>query len=105
MTSLALMLLAVPAVLGQLTNTTLNPNFNNNKCLDVRGDVLANGTPVQMYVSEGYWQTTHLTHSISYDCNGTPAQNWTVTSTTGSTKVQLAGTNFCLDAGSSTSVP
>ena len=34
----------------------------------------------------------------SYDCNGTPAQNWTIT--TGETKVQLAGTNFCLDAGS-----
>jgi hypothetical protein len=34
-----------------------------------------------------------------YDCNGTPAQNWLFTR--GSTKVQLAGTNFCLDAGSS----
>ena len=32
-----------------------------------------------------------------YDCNGTPAQNWWIVN--GSTKVKLAGTNFCLDAG------
>jgi len=32
-----------------------------------------------------------------YDCNGTPAQKWIIQS--GSTKVQLAGTNYCLDAG------
>ncbi|RXW19505.1 hypothetical protein EST38_g6362 [Candolleomyces aberdarensis] len=51
------------------------------KCLDVRGAVFANGTPVQIY-----------------DCNGTPAQNWILSR--GSTKVQLAGTNFCLDASS-----
>ncbi|TEB21133.1 ricin B-like lectin [Coprinellus micaceus] len=51
-----------------------------NKCLEVRGGVVANGTPVQIY-----------------DCNGTPAQEWYVGR--GSTKVQLAGTNFCLDAG------
>ena len=36
----------------------------------------------------------------SYDCNGTPAQDWTVITGEGPTKVQLAGTNFCLDAGS-----
>lgn len=35
----------------------------------------------------------------SYDCNGTPAQTWTIAP--GETKVQLTGTNFCLDAGSS----
>ncbi len=34
-----------------------------------------------------------------YECNGTPAQQWFIKS--GSTKVQLAGTNFCLDAGTS----
>ena len=34
-----------------------------------------------------------------YDCNGTPAQNWDLVK--GSTKVQLDGTDFCLDAGSS----
>ncbi|KAF9457289.1 G-X-X-X-Q-X-W domain-containing protein [Collybia nuda] len=62
--------------------TTINPNGNNNKCLDVRGAVFANGTPVQIY-----------------DCNGSGAQNWIVNR--GNTKVQVAGTNFCLDAGSS----
>ncbi|KAH6885095.1 carbohydrate-binding module family 13 protein [Coprinopsis sp. MPI-PUGE-AT-0042] len=52
------------------------------QCLDVRGAVFANGTPVQIY-----------------DCNGTPAQNWTINH--GPTKIQLAGTSFCMDAGSS----
>ncbi|KAJ3520024.1 hypothetical protein NMY22_g12929 [Coprinellus aureogranulatus] len=52
-----------------------------NKCLEVRGGVFANGTPVQIY-----------------DCNGTPAQDWVINR--GSTKVKLANTNFCLDAGS-----
>lgn len=37
----------------------------------------------------------------SYDCNGTNAQKWLIDR--GNTKVQVAGTNFCLDAGSSTS--
>ncbi|KAF8960448.1 G-X-X-X-Q-X-W domain-containing protein [Flammula alnicola] len=62
--------------------TVINPDFNTAKCMDVRGAVFANGTPVQIY-----------------DCNGTPAQRWFINR--GSTKVQLAGTNFCLDAGSS----
>ena len=51
-------------------------------CLDVRGAVFENGTPVQVY-----------------ECNGTPAQDWYLN--WGSTKVRLAGTNFCLDAGAS----
>ncbi|KDR84318.1 hypothetical protein GALMADRAFT_205989 [Galerina marginata CBS 339.88] len=59
----------------------IHPNFNTNKCMDVRGAKYANGTPVQIY-----------------DCNGTGAQKWVLNK--GSTKVQLAGTNFCLDAGS-----
>ncbi|KAF8988780.1 ricin B lectin domain-containing protein [Cyathus striatus] len=54
---------------------------NPIKCLDVRGGLLANGTPVQLF-----------------DCNGTPAQNWLIQP--GQTAVQLNGTNFCLDAGS-----
>jgi len=49
--------------------------------LDVRGAVLANGTPVQIF-----------------DCNGTPAQDWVIS--LGEGPVVLAGTNFCLDAGS-----
>lgn len=60
---------------------TIHPNGNTAKCLDVRGNVLANGTPVQIY-----------------DCNGTGAQKWSITA--GPTTVQLFGTNFCLDAGS-----
>ncbi|KAF8999269.1 ricin B lectin domain-containing protein [Cyathus striatus] len=60
----------------------IHPDFDHiDKCLDVRGAKLENGTPVQIY-----------------DCNGTPAQNWYINR--GSTKIQLANTNFCLDAGS-----
>ncbi|TFK37402.1 G-X-X-X-Q-X-W domain-containing protein [Crucibulum laeve] len=60
----------------------IHPRYIEDKCLDVRGGILANGTPVQLY-----------------DCNGTPAQKWILKR--GSTAVQLAGTSFCLDAGSS----
>ncbi len=41
-----------------------------------------------------------LTQINSFDCNGTPAQNWILER--GSTAVKVNGTNFCLDAGSST---
>ncbi|KAL0961332.1 hypothetical protein HGRIS_006289 [Hohenbuehelia grisea] len=58
----------------------IHPNGNTKKCLDVQGNVRENGTPVQIY-----------------DCNGTGAQKWVLNSA--NTKVQLAGTNFCLDAG------
>ena len=34
----------------------------------------------------------------SYDCNGTNAQKWIINRDT--TSVQVAGTNYCLDAGS-----
>lgn len=37
----------VSTVLGQ---TQLHPNTATNKCLEVRGNVQVNGTPVQMYV-------------------------------------------------------
>ncbi|KAF8649444.1 hypothetical protein AX16_005791 [Volvariella volvacea WC 439] len=60
---------------------TLHPNGNPDKCLDVRGALYENGTPVQIY-----------------DCNGTGAQRWRISA--GLTKVRLDGTNFCLDAGS-----
>ncbi|KAF9451140.1 carbohydrate-binding module family 13 protein [Macrolepiota fuliginosa MF-IS2] len=65
-----------------LSQVELHPNGNTNKCLDVRGDILANGTPVQIF-----------------DCNGTPAQQWILKS--GETSVRLANTTFCLDAGAS----
>lgn len=35
-------------VVGQ---TVLHPNTATNKCLEVRGNVQENGTPVQMYVN------------------------------------------------------
>ncbi|KAF9488539.1 ricin B lectin [Pleurotus eryngii] len=38
------------------------------------------------------------TPRASYDCNGTGAQKWVINRRR--TKVRLAGTNFCLDAGS-----
>ncbi|KAF7440082.1 hypothetical protein PC9H_000425 [Pleurotus ostreatus] len=63
------------------TGAPIHPNGNRGKCMDVRGNTLVNGTPVQIY-----------------DCNGTGAQKWIVQK--GQTKVRLAGTNFCLDAGS-----
>ncbi|KAG6840324.1 hypothetical protein C0991_007437 [Blastosporella zonata] len=84
---------------------TLHPNGNAVKCLDVRGAVYANGTPVQMYVLEYkanlFTSTyTYSTFRFSYDCNGTGAQKWQLQR--GSTKVRVAGTNLCLDAGSGT---
>ncbi|KAG5650304.1 hypothetical protein H0H81_012686, partial [Sphagnurus paluster] len=60
---------------------TIHPNNNTAKCLDVRGAVYANGTPVQIY-----------------DCNGTGAQKWILEKA--NTQLRVAGTNFCLDAGS-----
>jgi hypothetical protein len=38
-----------------------------------------------------------LTLSNRYDCNGTKAQKWVINHA--NTKVRVAGTNFCLDAG------
>ncbi|KAJ3552592.1 hypothetical protein NM688_g4073 [Phlebia brevispora] len=66
---------------GSYTQTS-DPNGDTSKCLDVQSANFANGTPVQIY-----------------DCNGTGAQNWVINS--GSTAVQVAGQNFCLDAGDS----
>ncbi|KAF8997605.1 ricin B lectin domain-containing protein [Cyathus striatus] len=64
-----------------ITSLTIHPNGNTSFCLDVKGAKYANGTPVQLY-----------------KCNNTPAQKWVINA--GSTKVKVAGTNFCLDAGS-----
>ncbi|KAF7770762.1 hypothetical protein Agabi119p4_6736 [Agaricus bisporus var. burnettii] len=58
----------------------LHPNTAFNKCLEVRGDVRANGTAVQIF-----------------DCNRTPAQMWQLS--LGPTSVRLANSDFCLDAG------
>ncbi|CAA7263867.1 unnamed protein product [Cyclocybe aegerita] len=94
-TSFVAFLFALPIALAMPQGTTppptpptcpgqgqIHPNGVYNKCLDVQGALFQNGTPVQVY-----------------DCNGSPAQTWDYIR--GSTKVQLRGTNYCLDAGSS----
>lgn len=58
----------------------IHPRWQSTKCLDVRGNYQADGTPVQVY-----------------DCNGTGAQRWNIHEGTG--QIRLADTNFCLDAG------
>ncbi|KAH9484883.1 hypothetical protein JR316_0001785 [Psilocybe cubensis] len=59
----------------------IHPNGNENKCLDVRGAVFKNGTPVQIY-----------------DCNKTNAQRWIINPDQ-SSQIKVAGTSFCLDSG------
>ncbi|TFK18778.1 ricin B-like lectin [Coprinopsis marcescibilis] len=63
----------------------LHPNGNAGKCmtarLDTTGGRAINGTLVQIS-----------------DCDDSPSQSWSLTP--GSTSVRLAGTQFCLDAGS-----
>jgi hypothetical protein len=44
-----------------------------------------------------------LTEGISFDCNGTPAQQWELNLS--ETEVRLTNTNFCLDAGDGTLFP
>ena len=61
-------------------STQLHPNGNTGKCIDIQGANFANGTPVQIY-----------------DCNGTGAQKFQISR--GDGLVKVAGTNFCLDAG------
>ncbi|KAF7436058.1 hypothetical protein PC9H_002884 [Pleurotus ostreatus] len=80
---LALALAVLPSALAAPAQVSwrIHPAVNTNKCLNLRGNVRANGTAVDIF-----------------DCNLTTAQNWVIAP--GSTKVQLEGTNFCLDAGS-----
>ncbi|KAF7436141.1 hypothetical protein PC9H_002967 [Pleurotus ostreatus] len=60
----------------------IHPNGDNKKCLDVRSAAFQNGSPVQIH-----------------DCNGSNAQKWRIASKPGATRLQLDGTNFCLDSG------
>ncbi|KAH6890203.1 carbohydrate-binding module family 13 protein, partial [Coprinopsis sp. MPI-PUGE-AT-0042] len=60
----------------------IHPNGQPGKCVEVRGGVFANGTPVQIY-----------------DCNGTAAQKWVFVRNQVQAQIRLANTNFCLDAG------
>lgn len=68
---------------GQFPDRGQSIRFDHtlDKCLSVQqGAAFANGTPVQIY-----------------QCNGSDRQRWMIQR--GSTKVRLAKTNFCLDAG------
>jgi hypothetical protein len=59
----------------------IHPANYSGKCLDVKDGTFADGALVQLW-----------------DCNGKAQQQFALT--TGSTKIQVAGTNFCLDFGS-----
>ncbi|KAF4573615.1 Ricin B-like lectin [Pleurotus pulmonarius] len=60
--------------------STIHPDNNYSKCLDVRGGVRENGTLIQLH-----------------DCNGSKAQKWVVSP--GGTMIRLRDTDFCLDVG------
>ncbi|EAU81416.1 hypothetical protein CC1G_05246 [Coprinopsis cinerea okayama7 len=60
----------------------IHPESSMEKCLDVRADLFENGTPVQIN-----------------NCDDSPGQKWDIKR--GGQQIRLYGTNFCLDAGSS----
>ncbi|KAH6890183.1 ricin B lectin domain-containing protein [Coprinopsis sp. MPI-PUGE-AT-0042] len=64
---------------------TIHPNADGRKCVEVRGGVLANGTPVQIYPA--------------MTATAAAAQQWVFTRNQAGTPIRLANTNFCLDAG------
>ncbi|KAF8060715.1 carbohydrate-binding module family 13 protein [Lyophyllum atratum] len=88
MFSSLLFLLSAPALLAQAAGAPgdrylyLHPNNDTSKCLNVRGGVFADGTPVDIA-----------------DCNynGGFNQEWKIFD--GNTTVQVHGTTYCLDAG------
>ncbi|KAF8060712.1 carbohydrate-binding module family 13 protein [Lyophyllum atratum] len=80
---LAAPLLAFAAGAPGDASHNIHPNGDTSKCLDVRGGIFADGTPVQIY-----------------DCNHTKAQQWSLYSLTAGDIIAIHGTNFCLDAGS-----
>ncbi|KAJ9127369.1 hypothetical protein QFC24_000776 [Naganishia onofrii] len=65
------------------TAAVIHPSGNAGKCLDVAGNARADGTAVDIY-----------------DCNNSAAQKWTFSRSGTGGQIKLAGTNFCLDAGS-----
>ncbi|KIJ30441.1 carbohydrate-binding module family 13 protein [Sphaerobolus stellatus SS14] len=81
--SLFVFLLPIFAHGQNLIPKNIHPMGNPNKCVDVQGDVRANGTPVQVF-----------------DCNGSEAQKWFVDPDGTHENVILSGGSFCLDAGS-----
>jgi hypothetical protein len=66
------------------TGKVIHPKSFSGKCLDIKDGTLADGTQVQLW-----------------DCNGKAQQQFVIS--TGSTKVKVQGTNFCLDIGTATS--
>lgn len=81
----------------------LHPSQNVNMCLDVQGNNQYNGAPVQMYafnhISRCAIFSLIILRFVSYDCNGSGAQMWSYQPD--KARIQLAGTNYCLDASSS----
>ncbi|KAG6838598.1 hypothetical protein C0991_010374, partial [Blastosporella zonata] len=88
MLSALLFLISAPVLLASAAGAPgdrwnpIHPNGDTTKCLDVRGGIFENGTPVQIY-----------------DCNGSAAQMWNISP--GNTTVQVHVARYCLDAGSS----
>ncbi|KAH6866027.1 ricin B lectin domain-containing protein [Coprinopsis sp. MPI-PUGE-AT-0042] len=107
--SSALVLLAVGVGSNAQTFTSIPlpgleiyPNGQPGKCVEVRGGVFANGTPVQMQVLSQILVARReysFNHRTSYDCNGSAAQKWVFTRNQVQAQIRLANTNFCLDAG------
>ncbi|RSH94240.1 hypothetical protein EHS25_004043 [Saitozyma podzolica] len=64
-----------------VTGVAIHPQLDSTKCLEVRGSSYSNGVLVDIG-----------------NCNNAANQKWQMAR--GSTAVKLAGTNFCLDAGS-----
>ncbi|KAF5328757.1 hypothetical protein D9619_011623 [Psilocybe cf. subviscida] len=62
------------------TAIALHPNGNPEKCLEVRDGIFQDNTPVQVS-----------------DCDGESNQKWVLSR--GKTTIQVAGTPYCLDAG------
>ncbi|KAG6846985.1 hypothetical protein H0H93_010743 [Arthromyces matolae] len=60
----------------------IHPNGDTSMCLDVRGGIFADGTPVQIY-----------------ECNGSAAQMWNINNGTTIVQTHING-KYCLDAGS-----
>jgi hypothetical protein len=68
------------------TGRAIHPSAFSGKCLDIKDGVLADGTLLQLW-----------------DCANDVQQEFVFTSNGAGTSIQVVGTNFCLDAGSSPS--
>lgn len=84
------------------TGVAIHPVGNRNKCLDVAGNTRADGTAVEYarLFPLCRLHATYLCLYSLYDCNDTAAQKWTFTRGATGGQIRLAGSNYCLDAGS-----